>query len=249
MMLATVRGSLLSILLASIASPIRAQTTGATIRPGLYAAHRRFGPDVRGSLVIYSTPRGFSAEIAGSRVEFSARHDTISFDLPSRGGALIAFLSKDRSTISGHWIQPPTMSSGSEYASPITLARDAHGHWVGTVDPLDDTMTMFLAVRRRPDGSLGAFIRNPERNLGRQLRVDRIEVKDSAVLAIGKRNGNGAERILGQGKLTDDGEFNLYFSGRGVFEFRKVEQAEYTDFYPRGFHTASYSYVPPPTLG
>ncbi len=230
-----------------VAIPAYSQRPSPAVTPGIYESHLRFGPDIRGTLTITQTRSGLRAEVAGTRVEFSARHDTISFDLPNHGGSLIAYLSKDQSTISGHWIQPPTVSSGTEYASPITLKRDAPGRWVSTVNPLDDTMTLYLVIHRRADGSLGAFIRNPERNLGRQLRLDRVEVKDSTVRAIGKRNGNGVERALGAGNLTDDG-FTLNFPGRGTFDFRKLANSEYTDFYPRGHPSGAYSYATPPTL-
>ena len=99
-------------------------------------------------------------------------------------------------------------------------------------------------------GPPGGFLRNPsERNLGRQLRVDRIEVIDSAVRMIGKWNGNGAERVLGAGVLNDDG-FSLFLAGRGgTFDFRKIGDNEYSDFYPRGRPSGSYSYSQPVALG
>jgi CubicO group peptidase (beta-lactamase class C family) len=175
--------------------------------------------------------------------------DTVSFTLPNRAGSLIGYLSKDRTIISAHWIQPGTVSSGNEYASPIILKRDGSGRWTGTVVPLDDTMTMYLVIRKRADGTLGAFLRNPERNLGRQLRVDRIETAGSEVRMVGKWNGNGPERVLGSGALNEDG-FSLFLAGRGgTFDFRKLPDTEYSDFYPRGRPTGSYSYNPPPAMG
>jgi CubicO group peptidase (beta-lactamase class C family) len=188
---------------------------------------------------------GWRAEIAGVQTSVSLSDDTVSFTLPDHGGSLIAYLSKDRSTISGHWIQPPTVASGSEYASPITLKADGPGRWTGNVVPLDDAMTMYLLIRKRPDGTLGAFLRNPERNLGRQLRVDRIESSGSDVRMIGKWNGRGPERVFGSGPLNEDG-FALFIPGRGgTFDFRRVGDTEYTDFYPRGRPSGSYTYNPP----
>lgn len=230
-------------------SPIaHTQTASPGITEGLWEAKRLFGPVVRGTLMVVQDAGGWRAEVAGSRAPVQVSGDTVSFTLPNHGGSLIAYLSKDRSTISGHWIQPPTVSSGSEYASPITLRRDGPGRWTGTVVPLDDTMTMYLLIRKRPDGTLGAFLRNPERNLGRQLRVDRLEVAGSEVRMMGKWNGNGAERALGTGALNEDG-FSLFLAGRGgTFDFTKVGDLEYTNFYPRGRPRGLYSYSPPPAL-
>ena len=231
----TYRPRLASLLLAStLHVPAHGQSPTPTVTQGLWEAKRRFGPDIRGTLEIAHDAGGWRAEVAGTRAPVRVSGDTVSFTLPNHGGSLIAYLSKDRSTISGHWIQPPIVSSGNEYASPIVLKRDGSGRWTGNVVPLDDTMTMYLLIRKRPDGTLGAFLRNPERNLGRQLRVDRIEVIDSAVRMIGKWNGNGAERVLGAGVLNDDG-FSLFLAGRGgTFDFRKIGDNEYSDFYPRG---------------
>jgi len=36
---------------------------------------------------------------------------------------------------------------------------------------MEDAMPIYLVLRKRPDGKLGAFIRNPERSLGMQLRA------------------------------------------------------------------------------
>ena len=246
----TYRPRLASLLLAStLHVPAHGQSPTPTVTQGLWEAKRRFGPDVRGTLEIAHDAGGWRAEVAGTRAPVRVSGDTVSFTLPNHGGSLIAYLSKDRPTIAGHWIQPPIVSSGNEYASPIVLKRDGPGRWTGDVVPLGDEMTMYLLIRKRPDGTLGAFLRNPERNLGRQLRVDRLEVIDSGVRMIGKWNGNGSERVLGAGVLTDD-NFSLFLAGRGgTFDFRKLGDDEYSDFYPRGRPSGSYSYSQPAALG
>ena len=226
-----------------------AQNPAPSLSEGLWEAKRRFGPDIRGTLTVIQTAAGWRAEIAGVQTPFNLRGDTVAFDLPNHGGALMAYLSRDGATITGHWIQPPTVVNGNEFASPVTLQRTANGRWTGNVIPFDDAMTMYLVLRKRPDGTFGAFLRNPERNLGRQLRVDRLEVVGSEVRMIGKFNGNGAERVLGSGVFNDDG-FSLYLGGRGgTFDFTKVADSAYSDFYPRGRPTGSYAYSRPPALG
>ena len=250
-LLMTFKLRLATLLLSACAlhSEMQAQAADSGVTEGLWEARRRFGPDVRGLLSISRDSGGWRAEVAGVRAPVRVSGDTVSFTLPNQGGSLIAYLSKDRGSISGHWIQPATVSSGNEYASPITLKRDLSGRWTGNVVPLDDTMTMYLLIRKRPDGTVGAFLRNPERNLGRQLRIDRIERTGSEVRMMGKWNGNGDERVLGSGALTDDG-FSLFLSGRGgTFDFSKLGEGEYSDFYPRGRPSGIYSYNAPPTLG
>jgi CubicO group peptidase (beta-lactamase class C family) len=239
------------LLFATTACPLPAhpQASGSGVTEGLWEGKRRFGPERRGSLSIVQESEGWRAEVAGARARVRLSGDTVSFTLPDEGGSLIAYLSNDRSTISGHWIQPRVVVTGTEYASPVVLRRDGQQRWTGTVVPVEDEMTMYLLIRKRPDGTLGAFLRNPERNLGRQLRVDRIETVGSEVRMIGKWNGNGPERVLGSGMLNDDG-FSLFLPGRGgTFDFRKLGEREYSDFYPRGRPTGSYSYAPPPDLG
>ena len=231
------------------ADRLAAQDPAPSLSEGLWEAKRRFGPDIRGTLTVLQTKAGWSAEIAGVQTSFRLRGDTVAFDLPNHGGALIAYLSKDGATLAGHWVQPATVVNGNEFASPVLLRRTASGRWTGTVTPFDDVMTMYLVVRKRPDGKFGAFLRNPERNLGRQLRVDRLEAVGQEVRLIGKFNGNGAERVLGSGLFNDDG-FSLYLRGRGgTFDFTRVADSAYSDFYPRGRPTGSYSYARPPALG
>ncbi|HUQ98275.1 MAG TPA: serine hydrolase [Gemmatimonadaceae bacterium] len=248
----TVRTRLLAavfLLLIPPVSRVAAQDSLPRLSEGLWEAKRRFGPDVRGTLTIVQGDGEWRAEIAGVQTTFRPRGDTVAFDLPNGGGALIGYLSRDRTTIAGHWIQPRNVANGNEFASPVRLTRSATGGWTGTVSPLDDTMTMYLLLRRRADGSFGGFLRNTERNLGRQLRLDHLESVGSEVRYIGKFNGNGAARVLGSGVFNADG-FSLFIPGRGgTFDFTRVADSAYSDFYPRGRPTGSYSYSRPPSLG
>jgi hypothetical protein len=90
-----------------------AQTSSPAVTEGLWEAKNRFGPDVQGPLAIVQDVNGWRAEIAGVRAQVQVSGDTVSFTLPNKGGSLIAYLAKDRSTISGHWIQPPIVSSAT----------------------------------------------------------------------------------------------------------------------------------------
>ena len=78
-------------------------------------------------------------------------------------------------------------------ASNVAFRPDGPNRWRGEVEPFDDTFTVYLMVQRRPDGTLGAFIRNPERNLGVFCRADRLERR---------RRRRAADR-KGPGRQTD----------------------------------------------
>ena len=234
--------------------PAPAQPSNAAQNPvalpaeGLWVATRRFGPPVRGTLVITREGSGLRAEISGHSVIVRSSGDDVSLALPDSSGWLVARRSRDGATITGHWIQPRIMSSGQKQASPIVLRRQSADKWVGEVVPLEDAMTIYLVLRKRPNGALAAFIRNPERNLGMQLRADRLEMAGTELRLMGRWNGRDPERVLAAGTARER-DFSLYLQGRGgTFDFRRVGDGEHTDFYPRGRPTASYTYRQPPAL-
>src|SRR5438034_2547235 len=114
------------------------------------------------------------AAVAGGRSTIvRAAGDSMSFALP--GGSFTGRLDARRRAITGQWIQPATVTSGSRFATPIVLTACGRDCFGGTVVPVDDEFTFYLRVTARPDGRLAAFLRNPERNLGRFIRADRIE--------------------------------------------------------------------------
>jgi CubicO group peptidase (beta-lactamase class C family) len=225
------------------------EETPKTPTAGLWESKKRFGPDLRGRLLLIPDAQGWRAEIAGYRATVRRRGDTVSFVLPDQVGEFTGRIARDGGSIAGHWVQFYTYTGGTKYASPVVLTRARDGHYVGDVQPLDDAYTMFLSLKKRSEGVYSAFLRNPERNLGRQLRADVLEVKGDRVTLVGKRNGAGADRALAWGRAGDD-DFNLYFPGRGgSYDFKRVEDTTYTDFYPRGRPSATYQYAAPPDVG
>jgi CubicO group peptidase (beta-lactamase class C family) len=217
-----------------------------TTLAGVWEAKQRFGPDVRGTLLIERLAGGWRAEIAGETVQPRITDSTLTFELPGGRGAFRGrFVSGDR--IRGQWIQPRTVTSGVEYASPVELVRDGT-LWRGEIVPLDDAFTLYLVVRPRADGTLGAFLRNPERNLGRQLRVSGIERTGDSVRLLGTR-GTPEVQVLASGRMREDGILSLYIPGRGGgYDFRRLGADEVSTFYPRGRPDAGYAYLPPPDL-
>src|SRR6059036_3869694 len=73
-------------LLFALAANAAAQATPDL--PGLWGATRRFGPDTRGTLIIYRTPEGWRADFAGFTVPVRGdRPATFAFDLPDGKGS------------------------------------------------------------------------------------------------------------------------------------------------------------------
>ncbi|MBI3766389.1 MAG: hypothetical protein HY277_07805, partial [Ignavibacteriales bacterium] len=115
---------------------------------GLWEAKRRFGPDIRGILLIKESSSGWWAEIAGKIVQAKLDGDAITFELPDSENSFKGKFEARRTKIVGHWIQP------TNYASPVVLTKYGNDVWRGNVLPYDDTFTLYLMVRARDDGSV-----------------------------------------------------------------------------------------------
>ena len=211
----------LSVALAATASP---QSTPDL--QGLWGATLRFGPDIQGPLIIYRTPDGWRADIAGFSVPARREGQSFAFELPDGKGSFRG----------GHWIQP------ERFATPVTLVADGKDRWRGTVSPLESRLTFFMPITRHPDGSLRTYLRNPERNIGRFTRVSRIEVNGHDVRLIGQA-GSRVDTTLAQGRY-EDGVISVPLRG-GTYDFTRVTDSSSSPFYPRGARAPRYRYTPP----
>jgi CubicO group peptidase (beta-lactamase class C family) len=127
----------------------------------------------------------------------------------------------------------------------VELVRDG-ALWRGEVVPLDDAFSFYLVVRPRPDGPPAIVLRNPERNLGWQFRVDALRRTGDSVTLVSSTREN---RVFAAGTLHD-GTLTLDLGGwGGSYDFRRLEPGEASDFWPRGRPDAGWTYVPPPALG
>jgi len=217
---------------------------------GLWEAKLRFGPDIRGGpLTIERAGGAWRAEIAGVSTEAAVGGDTISFQLPEGRGAFRGLVAAGRRRIVGHWIQPATVASGSRYASPVTLTRSSNAErWRGAIDPLTDEFTMYLKVEPNVDGSMRAFLRNPERNIGRFTRVAGFE-REGDIVRLLAAPANGAKgSVLAEG-VWRNGVLSVPLRG-GTYDFRHVDANQASDFYPRSRPGggAAYAYRAPPPL-
>lgn len=178
---------------------------------GLWAARRDF-PAVGGTLRLTAE----RAEIGGQSAPITMKNGEVAFELPNGAGAFRGHVRGDR--IVGHWIQPPTVWGGAEYATPVTLTRAAFG-WSGDVKPIADHMTLFLSI----SGDKG-FFRNPERNIGRFL---------------------DAQKAIAQAKLDGDTLSIPLPDAGGTFDFHRATPADEAVLYPRGKNPKPYVYREP----
>ena len=222
-----------------------AQSKSAQELAGLWEAKLRFGPDIRGTLLIKQSKGEWWAEIAGHLAQAKLVGGAITFKLPDGKNSFQGKFEERRTKIVGHWIQP------TNYASPVTLTKYGRGVWRGNVLPYDETFTFYLMAKVRDDGSVGAFLRNPERNVGvNQYPVDHIEREGESLKLVTASKGTEKGRVLAEGQYDARREIlSIYFPNRGgTFDFRRVAANETSDFYPRGRPTAPYVYMPPPSF-
>lgn len=241
--------ALLSLTLAPRPQTAKAQGNSAKELVGLWEAKKRFGPEVRGTLFVRQTGATWQAEIAGRFAPVKLEGDDISFELPNGQGKFRGRFDARRTKVVGHWTQPQGVEI-SPLASPVTLTK--HGReWRGNVAPLEDALTFYLMIKERADGSIGAFLRNPERHLGwqSQYRVDSVEREGKSIKLFAANQGNEKGRIIAEGDYNADaGLLSIYLQRGGTYEFRRVTSDRTSDFYPRGRPTTGYRYASPPML-
>ncbi|HEX2208831.1 MAG TPA: serine hydrolase, partial [Longimicrobium sp.] len=207
---------------------------------GLWHAKGRFGPDGAGPLRVERVDGAWRAFIRGHLVPVRVAADSVSFELPDGSGTYIGALDAARTRVTGHWIQPRTVTDGLRFASPLVLRGCGADCFEGTVSPREDAFTFFLHIAPRADGTHGVLLRNPERNLARFIRVHRAESDSSGVRLLDR-----ADSVLARGPLRD-GVMSIYIPNRGgSYDFRRVPEDAFTWFYPRGRPSASYRYGPP----
>jgi CubicO group peptidase (beta-lactamase class C family) len=215
---------------------------------GLWSAQRHFGPEVRGTLSLSHHAGRWTVSIAGFSVEASATNRFLSAALPGDRGEFRCPLSADGRPLTGHWIQPRMVTHGLRYASPVHLVADGPERWRGEVRPLEDRFTFYLPLEPRADGSLSAFLRNPERNQGIYWNADRLERQGAAVSLVGPFFHRSEEQTLAEGTYRpEDDRLSIYFGGRGgTYDFERVDADPASPFYARGQDPRPWVYSPPP---
>jgi len=211
---------------------------------GLWKAKRRFGPEARGPLVIRKEARGWTADFLGRTFPVEASGPQLSFALASDQGSFRGKLQPGNDGITGHWTPPRSVIHGARFAGPVVLKADGANRWRGDVEPRYDEFTLYLMVQKRPDGAVGAFLRNPERNIGADYDVDHVVREGNAVTLVGKLRG--APGVVLSGVYdTENKILSIFFPNRGgTYDFRRDDD-EQSGFYPRGKNPGRYVYHPP----
>jgi len=131
---------------------------------GLWGAEQMYGPMVRGELTIDARGSEWHGYIAGFDTVIQHREQQLRFALAGDHGEFRGRFAADKKQILGEWTQAPGFTLNQRYTSPVRLKELVRGVWRGVVAPLDGRITFFLMVERKADGSIGAYIRNPEHN-------------------------------------------------------------------------------------
>lgn len=225
--------------MAGIAFSVPSPAQGRDSLAGVWAAKREFGPAVRGRLEITRGVSNWRAQISQYDENAVVANDQVSFKLPADQGKFVGRFGSD-SVIRGHWIVWLT-------ASPVILRRKGKDQWRGEVIPFPDEFTLYMVFYRKPDGSLGAFIRNPERNFGLLWTIDRVQQDGNHIKLVGKFRGRGEESVLGEGNYyPDDNRISMYFPARAAtFDFVPASDDPTPGFYARGKNAPPYEYRPP----
>ena len=228
-----------------VAAAVSAEPAATTDLEGLWVGRARFGPDVRGRLMILQRGDGVVADIAGFSVPVKQQGRKLSFDLPDGKGSFRG--EHIGGEIDGQWIQPATVESGARYATPLVLRADGDGRWTGEVLPRADHMTYYLPVTRGADGRYSTYLRNPERNQGVFLGASRIEQDGDTIRLIGTPRGQEKESVIASGRRdSETGRFSLPLPW-GTFDFARDKDGS-SPFYARGNPPERYRYVPPVQL-
>ena len=209
---------------------------------GLWGSERVFGPVAQGTLTIDSRGQTWRAQISGFQVQVDHTQGGVTFNLPGKQGSFRGRLGANGKSISGFWIQPPGVTLQSAYATPVTLTRAQSGIWQGQVHPLTDQVSLYLVVSRAEDGSLKAFIRNPEFNFGMH-RAYTVSLSGTQVTLDDTQRKH--DQLRGDYDPEQD-SLTIIVQGIASFDFTRRDRDHALGFYPQT-PDAAYAYRAPAT--
>ncbi len=199
---------------------------------GLWKAKRWFEPHTSGTLIIQREGGAYTADIAGHVIPVTAKGPELTFRLPNGKGSFRGKL--ESGVIHGLWYVP--------VAYPVRLRAAGPNRWIGSIKTIERTFTLYLLARKRPDGTLGVVLDNPERDWAARLHVDSL-VRDNNVVKLMKE---GQAVVTGTYDAEED-RISLPFPGQGgTFDFSR--DGDESDFYERGKNPPRYVYRRPPAL-
>lgn len=214
---------------------------------GMWEGKRIAGPEIQGDLLIKLENDHWLVDVAGYKLSIPTKDidvsAALSFSIPGNRGSFSGKLDHASKQIKGHWTQPGTINNGMPHASPVVLTPEGQKRWRGEIVPLLDEFSLFLPVWKRQDGSLGAFLRNPDRGFGVFYNVDRVERVGDSVNWIGQFFRNPAETVLAEAHYQTD---RMAVNIRGnLYDMRLLGDDSDSHFYARGKFPAPYQYTSP----
>ena len=208
---------------------------------GVWEGRQDFGPRIQGVIHLRTGNDEHHLEVAGVRTTVTLEDSVLRAELPANLGRLDAW--RDRDGWKGHWIQPATPVFGQAYASPVefTPAQDS-ARWTGVVAPLPYRMTHHFVIIREGD-TLAVFLRNPDVNLGRLLRFNRLITDGDRLNFLGTTPWNGDEHLLAEGHYHEpEDQITLRLPGFGeAMTLRRVTDDRSSTFHPRPEPDYAYS--------
>ena len=192
---------------------------------GLWGNEMVFGPQLSGVLTVDGRLSPWRASLAGVSASVERDGDLVRFAMPGGQGHFRGRLAGG--VIEGFWIQPPGPGLASAYASPLLLPHGEEHVWEARLEPLQDRITQYLRIGRAADGSLDAFLVNPEYNLGRGITYE-VRLDDDAIaLTDPKRKGWALN-----GRYDDEsGQLRIDWQGIGVFPFTRRDRDDAIGYY------------------
>ncbi len=167
--------------LCSIALAQNAATTNAESLVGLWGVEQILVPMVGGELTIDARRPDWRASIGGFTAAVEHSGDRVAFTLPGDQGGFRGRMTASDKNIRGHWSQPGSIDPYNQrYASPVELAEVSANVWGGRVSPLEYRMSLYISIDHASDGTLTAFIKNPEANFFRG-RTYTVELKGDSL--------------------------------------------------------------------
>jgi CubicO group peptidase (beta-lactamase class C family) len=225
---------------ASLRAPVQASNSDALI--GVWGSENVFGPAVRGVLTLDTSQPEWRARIAGFDVSVRRDNGAIAFSLENNAGEFRGHASAGGKSITGDWIQPAGVTLNNRYATPVHFVQSTPGIWTGQVSPLDDRISLYVSIQRAQDGSLTAFIRNPEFNIFRR-RAFRVETDGTKVTL--KNIQNSGDNIRGTYDPKSDRLLLPALDSRPPVQFTRRKSGDAAGFFPRDPGGAPYVYGKP----
>src|ERR1041384_1090764 len=224
-------------------------TQAQTIQTGLWSYDTVYNTGAHGALTVTHDASGWKARIAGHEMSFTPAGDSVRFGSVDSSGAFRGAFTIGRQTIDGFWVQPHSVWYDQYFTTPLELPRSGAETGRGTVTPLEDRLTLYLAIQRGADSALVAVFRHPQANaFGRGLRYG-VSTSGDSVYFVAPANQRRPEvRIAGaydRASQTITIKWPI-LDQPTVLRPQAPEKA--VSFYPRLPRGAKYVYRPPPRL-